>query len=116
MHGHFEFLATQTTDARERQKLGSSKDMVLYKMGDTRMLSLFRMLARIVFCTDILAAFFTDPRYDVEAQKVIKNYNASASADKKIKKRSGAGGFVDLAKDTFGTVQGCVWMEQGGLH
>ena len=58
-----------------------------------------------------LVAVFSDARYAPMAQKAIKQYNAQASHEKKIKKRTGMGQFVDSMFDTFGGADRPIWDE-----
>ena len=72
--------------------------MALYKPGDTRMLTVFRMLSRVFYLMDPLIAMFNDPEYTAIAQKCIKNYNSNADATKNFKKRNSDNLFNDIAE------------------
>ena len=49
MELHFEGKATAETDAKLKKRYQSQKSMSLYVPGDTRMLSVFKMIYRVVY-------------------------------------------------------------------
>ena len=56
-------------------------------VGATRMMSTFRMVFRLVVVWDVFDAMTdSSTNYDKLAQDALKQYNAGAAADKKIKK------------------------------
>ena len=79
------FLAKKKTasNGKDRVRFASKMTMVLYKPGDTRMLTVFWMLSRVFYLMDPLIAMFNDPAYTAIAQKCIKNYNSNADATEK---------------------------------
>lgn len=101
---HFRAVKKAAGTRADRVRAASRMMMVLYKPGDTRMLTVFRMLARILFLIGPITAFFNDTKYDALAQKCIKNYNSQCKdASKKVTKRDGAGKLLDVAKSNFGS-------------
>ena len=86
--------------------------MVMYKPGDTRMLSTFQMLMRILFLMEPLVNMFNHPSYEAIAQKCIKNYNAQCKdKNKKVNKRDSDGKFVDIAELNYGAKVSSIWEE-----
>ena len=108
---HFQAKADATACPRERHACRSRMTMALYKKGDTRMLSIFKLLFRTLYLMEPLVAVFTDARYPAMAQRAIRQYNSQATAEKKIKKRTGSGLFVDSMFDTFGSMEKGIWDE-----
>ena len=60
---HFQAKADATACPRERHACRSRMTMALYKKGDTRMLSIFKLLFRTLYLMEPLVAVFTDARY-----------------------------------------------------
>ena len=101
---HFTAIKLTATTKADRSAAASRATMLLYKPGDTRMLTVFRMLARVLFLLEPLVATFNDTTYDALAQKCIKNYNAQCKDNaKKITMRDTSGKLVDVAKANFGS-------------
>ena len=99
-------------DKGARAAAKSRQTMVLYKPGDTRMLTMFRMLARCLFLVGPLVAMFNDASYPAIAQKCIKNYNAQCKEQsKKIKKRAAGGAFIDITYDYFGSANSPIYKD-----
>jgi len=86
--------------------------MVLYKPGDTRMLTIFRMLQRVLFLIGPLTATFSDASYDAIAQKCIRNSNSQCKDPaKKITEKARNGKLVDVAKQHFGAEDSPIYDE-----
>lgn len=111
VNAHFLAKFNAASDPKVRRACKSRMKMLLYKKGDTRMLSIFKLLFRTLYLMEPLVAVFSDARYAPMAQKAIKQYNAQASHEKKIKKRTGMGQFVDSMFDTFGGADRPIWDE-----
>ena len=108
---HFQAKLDASACRKERQACRSRMTMALYKKGDTRMLIIFKLLFRTLFLMEPLVAVFTDARYSAMAQKAIRQYNSQASGEKKIKKRTASGVFVDSMFDAFGSMEREIWDE-----
>ena len=109
--GHGELIKSYQGDDPRKAKsaYASKKDMGLYTPGDTRMLSTFKMMFRILCLRGPLLAMFANAKYAASAQKAIIAYNTTAKPSKKVKKRSCGGEFVDVYFDTFGSPSGTIW-------
>ena len=71
------------------------KTMSLYKPGDTRMLTGFRLLYRTMFLMKALVAMFSDAKYDSIAQSIMSDHNKSS----KKKDKDGIGRWGGPARD-----------------
>ena len=60
VEAHFNAKTQASKTPKERKACSSRKTMVLYKPGDTRMLSVFKLLFRILMLMDPLIAMFND--------------------------------------------------------
>lgn len=109
---HFRAIKNKATVHADRTRAASRETMVLYKPGDTRMLTVFRMLARILFLVEPLVATFNDTTYTDIAQKCIRNYNGQCKdPTKRITKKSRDGKLLDVAKANFGSSDATIYTE-----
>lgn len=112
VNAHFLKIKNAAKTRADRVRAASRQTMVLYKPGDTRMLTVFRMLARILFLIGPITAFFNDTEYDDLAQKCIKNYNANCKDPaKKITKRGSDKLLLDVAKANFAGKTASIYAE-----
>ena len=99
---HFTKKGNLSQDPVVRRACRARETMGLYRPGDTRMLTTFKMLFRNTFLRTCLVGLFQHPDYEEAAQRAIATYNgAQCDAAKKIKKRGGGGIFVDQVYVTF---------------
>lgn len=62
--------------------------LTLYMPGDTRMVTMFKLLHRIQVLKSVLRALITDVEYVESVQSIIAQYNSKAKPDKKIPKQA----------------------------
>ena len=70
----------------ERRSCTMRMKSVLYKPGDTRMLSVFKMLFRTFVLREPIQAMLTSPAYKRAAQAAMATYNSQTKTGKKYKK------------------------------
>ena len=107
---HFQAKYDSCSDPKARRACAARKTMTLYKKGDTRMLSIFKLLFRTLSLMGPLVATFGDARYKAMAQKVIRQYNGQATRERRIKKNAD-GTFFDSMFNTFGAATSEIWDE-----
>jgi len=72
VHAHFLAKFNASSDAKVRRACKACMAMLLYKKGDTRMLSIFKLLFRTLYLMEPLVAVFSDARYSAMAQKATR--------------------------------------------
>ena len=113
VEAHFTAKMARAKTTQERKACSNRKDiMVLYKPGDTRMLSVFKLFFRIIMHMSPLIAMFNDADYKVAAQKAMISYNSTTKKrGKKFKKRGRGSELIDPLADLFGSEQAPLWKE-----
>jgi hypothetical protein len=102
--------STPAVQAALRAKYHRQRCSSLYQPGDTRMLSVFRMVYRVILLKTALVSTFNDVRYAGYAQRALKAKNTAAkSAGEKMAKNPETGAFVDHVFDVFGSSDKPIW-------
>ena len=85
---------------------------MLYKPGDTRMMSVFKEIFRTSALQGPICALFGDGKYKTMAQKIMESYNRTCKdPSKKFKKRARSSVFVDDLDDAFGHDSFTIWTQ-----
>ena len=109
---HYEAKMEEATTPAQRRACANRKCCVLYRPGDTRMLSIFKLFFRIFMLMEPLIAMFNDADYKKAAQKAMVAYNATTKQrQKKFKKRDRGSGLVDPLASLFGNEDCPIWKE-----
>jgi hypothetical protein len=101
----------ETTDTKEKQRYAMRKKMVLYKPGDTRMLSVFKLLFRTFILRDCIIAMFSSSSYKSAAQKAMAAYNSGQKDQGKKFKRASGGKLKDTLAPEFANADSNIWTE-----
>lgn len=85
-------VSTRFTDKRKH-------GLSLYSPGDTRMLTVFKMLHRIVILWEVLHDMVGRPEYDIASQKALKAWSDAQTVDKRLTPINGK--YADLVKHSL---------------
>ena len=71
---------------------------MLYSPGDTRMLTVFRMLHRILYLRSVCVDMMSRPAYETASQKALKAWSEGQAADDRLTRVNGL--YIDKIKHT----------------